>query len=397
MKKLISSVFIIGITLILSAIPVAASTGTGGFRQIDSSESTTELRNEQPVSSKTLEGMVSSQTIQEVQEKLNELGYDCGIPDGISGDKTIEAVKRYQEEHEMMVSGIIDPDFAAALLDYSNHEGIQISTFLERYNQGVTYYNRLTGSSLNEWNFVPDPSLGLSSNGGTFYFEFDSDKDHIRQVTYTSSSKKYYDNDNRNLTCIVYAMNPFLDSIDNTERTVKIIRYYYDGSAEYSLLSIKGEEAFAKQYNQIISYRIENSIINKELDISIWEKDIPVEPEKEEPIDSSEPLSATPTPKITEIYDHICEADDCKEEGIRLVTGISGLPEYYCETHYQEIQKIIDKMEKDVGNGSYSKHTCIVEGCSKEGTREFDGFSGTEYYCTEHYNDLLSMFSELLK
>lgn len=115
MKKLISSAFIIGITLILSVIPVAASTGTGGFRQIDSSESTTELRNEQPVSSKTLEGMVSSQTIQEVQEKLNELGYDCGIPDGISGDKTIEAVKRYQEEHEMMVSGIIDPDFAAAL------------------------------------------------------------------------------------------------------------------------------------------------------------------------------------------------------------------------------------------------------------------------------------------
>ena len=48
------------------------------------------------------------------------------------------------------------------------------------------------------------------------------------------------------------------------------------------------------------------------------------------------------------------------------------------------------EMEADVGNSNQSKHTC--EECSREGTHKYDSFTGqTEYYCTEHYEELMDM------
>lgn len=68
----------------------------------------------------------------------------------------------------------------------------------------------------------------------------------------------------------------------------------------------------------------------------------------------------------------------------------SGITEYYCNTHYQEILDIIGMMESNVGNSNQSKHTC--EQCSKEGTHVYKSFTGqTEYYCTKHYNELMDM------
>lgn len=78
----------------------------------------------------------------------------------------------------------------------------------------------------------------------------------------------------------------------------------------------------------------------------------------------------------------------------KVVTGLSGDPEYYCQKHYDEMQSIIGDMEEDVGSGSYSTHKC--EECSKEGTHELTGLDGSpEYYCTEHYNQLVDIVNEL--
>lgn len=91
---------------------------------------------------------------------------------------------------------------------------------------------------------------------------------------------------------------------------------------------------------------------------------------------------------IPKSVDHYCEADGCLKEGIKTIIGFNGTTEYYCSSHYQEIQDILNMMEEDVGSGAYSKHQC--EECSKEGTHEIIGFSGiTEYYCTEHYNKIV--------
>lgn len=94
--------------------------------------------------------------------------------------------------------------------------------------------------------------------------------------------------------------------------------------------------------------------------------------------------------------EHYCEATNCTNEGTIKYIGISGKPEYYCYTHYNELVKLISDMEEDVGKNNYSKHTCEV--CSKNGTYSIIGFSGqTEYYCSEHYNELKGFLEDMLE
>lgn len=94
--------------------------------------------------------------------------------------------------------------------------------------------------------------------------------------------------------------------------------------------------------------------------------------------------------------EHYCEVDGCTEDGTKSITGLDGEPEYYCLTHYQEMQDIISDMEEDVGTGTASTHQC--EECSKEGTHELIGLSGgTEYYCTEHYNEMVEIIEMMLE
>lgn len=136
-----------------------------------------------------------------------------------------------------------------------------------------------------------------------------------------------------------------------------------------------------------------------------------IEQQKETSISDTTDSEETTTPKHTDnssdysyhsqsndTYEHTCEADGCYKEGTKTLVGFSGELEYYCITHYNEIQDMISDMEEDVGNGSASKHTCEVSGCSKEGTNEITGVSGTsEYYCTEHYNEMMEMLGNMLE
>lgn len=50
----------------------------------------------------------SKTTIKAVQKKLNEEGYDCGTPDGIAGKATKVAIKKYQKEENLKVTGTIN-------------------------------------------------------------------------------------------------------------------------------------------------------------------------------------------------------------------------------------------------------------------------------------------------
>ncbi len=105
----------------------------------------------------------------------------------------------------------------------------------------------------------------------------------------------------------------------------------------------------------------------------------------------------TTTEATTEkTYEHICDASGCTKEGTKSITGISGATEYYCTQHYNEIQSMIGDMEKDVGESSTSKHQCEVSGCSKEGTHSIVGLGGnTEYYCTQHYNEMVDILNKM--
>ena len=60
------------------------------------------------------------ETTKTIQEYLNENGYDCGKPDGIAGNATKAALKRFQEDHDLFPSGYID-DCLMKYLDAQNN------------------------------------------------------------------------------------------------------------------------------------------------------------------------------------------------------------------------------------------------------------------------------------
>ncbi|MCL6445580.1 MAG: peptidoglycan-binding protein [Alicyclobacillus sp.] len=47
--------------------------------------------------------------VEEVQYKLNQLGYSSGTVDGIFGTKTLNAVRAFQKAHGLTVDGIVGP------------------------------------------------------------------------------------------------------------------------------------------------------------------------------------------------------------------------------------------------------------------------------------------------
>lgn len=53
--------------------------------------------------------------IKKIQEKLNELGYNCGTADGVAGKKTTAAVKKFQEDNGLTADGILGAKTKEAL------------------------------------------------------------------------------------------------------------------------------------------------------------------------------------------------------------------------------------------------------------------------------------------
>ncbi len=49
-----------------------------------------------------------SRTVKRVQQALNDNGYDCGAPDGVSGRKTKQAIMDYQQANNLEATGLID-------------------------------------------------------------------------------------------------------------------------------------------------------------------------------------------------------------------------------------------------------------------------------------------------
>jgi TPR repeat protein len=54
----------------------------------------------------------SRQTVRHIQERLTELGYDPGPPDGIAGRKTQVAIRRFQTQHGLPVTGEASDELA---------------------------------------------------------------------------------------------------------------------------------------------------------------------------------------------------------------------------------------------------------------------------------------------
>ena len=64
----------------------------------------------------------STDVIKEIQQLLNDSGYDCGTPDGAAGAKTIGAIAQYQEDHGMDITGEATEELLALLKETSEKE-----------------------------------------------------------------------------------------------------------------------------------------------------------------------------------------------------------------------------------------------------------------------------------
>ena len=61
-------------------------------------------------------------TVMKVQQALNDKGYDCGTPDGVSGNKTKGAIRQYQTDNGMEATGAIDDALYESLGLYEARE-----------------------------------------------------------------------------------------------------------------------------------------------------------------------------------------------------------------------------------------------------------------------------------
>lgn len=59
---------------------------------------------------RTLKKGYQGEDVRAMQEMLNRIGYNCGTADGIFGTKTLEAVRRFQENNGLSVDGIAGPE-----------------------------------------------------------------------------------------------------------------------------------------------------------------------------------------------------------------------------------------------------------------------------------------------
>ena len=72
-----------------------------------SSSSSTKKASTSNSATKTSTTSTKKAEIKKIQEKLNELGYDCGKSDGVSGKKTTAAVKKFQKDNGLAADGVV--------------------------------------------------------------------------------------------------------------------------------------------------------------------------------------------------------------------------------------------------------------------------------------------------
>ncbi len=60
-------------------------------------------------------GNASTSTVKKVQRKLNSCGYSCGTADGIIGLKTYKAIRKFQKDNDLKVTGVLKKKTLKAL------------------------------------------------------------------------------------------------------------------------------------------------------------------------------------------------------------------------------------------------------------------------------------------
>lgn len=189
------------------------------------------------------EAYTDSETIKNVQIALNNAGYDCGAADGIMGQKTKDAILKYQADNGLEKTGNIDGNLLDKLgIAFDENEiGISLSTFVERYNEGIGYYNIIAGqenykqaSEISESDlqgiddsFKPDGQLIINVNPNTKH------KDPVGIINIWTDNLNSVDN---NLATgeIMAAIYGFDISLEDGSDALDIFKRLMSGEAKIS-------------------------------------------------------------------------------------------------------------------------------------------------------------------
>ena len=91
---------------------------------------------------KTPPPVAPGKSVATAQRMLRDLGYDPGPPDGVPGDRTNSAIRRYQARHKMTVDGRVTGDLISSLTNVLGKDalGTRLSGKIRpRYAPGDTY------------------------------------------------------------------------------------------------------------------------------------------------------------------------------------------------------------------------------------------------------------------
>ena len=111
------------------------------------------------------EGYSDKETVQQVQEVLNENGYDCGTSDGVAGAKTNAAIEQYKTDNGL---GETSPDITDELLlslGISTEEPVEIT-------EG--FYRKVADNL--------DPEIVVSATSKALYIERDYGEDGLDNI-----------------------------------------------------------------------------------------------------------------------------------------------------------------------------------------------------------------------
>jgi peptidoglycan hydrolase-like protein with peptidoglycan-binding domain len=109
--------------------PSGATSSSGGDTTVTTTVTTLPSVTTTTIAHPTIqEGTPDTSDTTIVQQRLNVLGYDVGQPDGSFGPTTTAAVKQFQTDHKLPVTGVVDAATWAALLATPSTSGTATTT-----------------------------------------------------------------------------------------------------------------------------------------------------------------------------------------------------------------------------------------------------------------------------
>ena len=158
----------------------------------------------------------SPEIIKQVQQALNEQGFDCGTPDGVAGQKTRDAIERFKSSKGLTINSDIDNDLLGGL-----HLSVTTSEEKEAEDGIIQTY---TGSG--------DYVLTLDSCEDWHFFEIDGNASG-RHFAVTS-----YDSNGNYIDLLVNTTDPYHGRVYDEAQNAGILEIEAEGEWSVKVVSL---------------------------------------------------------------------------------------------------------------------------------------------------------------